>query len=67
MLPIPVTGAATLAFMVPVDTPPNAIVFGTGLVTIPDTMRAGVLVNLAGTVINTALAFLLIVPMPVPR
>jgi sodium-dependent dicarboxylate transporter 2/3/5 len=63
MLLIPVTMAASLAFMMPVGTPPNAIVFGTGLVTIPDMMRAGVLLNLAGILLNTALAFLLIGPM----
>jgi len=63
MLLIPVTMAASLAFMMPVGTPPNAIVFGTGLVTIPDMIRAGVLLNLAGIVVNTALAFLLVGPM----
>jgi len=63
MLLIPVTMAASLAFMMPVGTPPNAIVFGTGLVTIADMIRAGVLLNLAGIVVNTALAVLLIGPM----
>jgi solute carrier family 13 (sodium-dependent dicarboxylate transporter), member 2/3/5 len=58
-----VTMAASLAFMMPVGTPPNAIVFGTGLVTIADMIRAGVLLNLAGIVVNTALAVLLIGPM----
>ena len=55
--------AASLAFMMPVGTPPNAIVFGTGLVTIPDMVRAGVWLNLAGIAVNTALAFLLIGPL----
>jgi sodium-dependent dicarboxylate transporter 2/3/5 len=67
LLLIPVTMAASLAFMMPVGTPPNAIVFGTGLVTIPDMIRAGVLLNLAGILVNTALAFLLIGPLLAAR
>ena len=67
MLLVPVTMAASLAFMMPVGTPPNAIVFGTGLVTIADMIRAGVLLNLVGIVINTALAFLLIGPLLASR
>jgi sodium-dependent dicarboxylate transporter 2/3/5 len=67
LLLIPVTMAASLAFMMPVGTPPNAIVFGTGLVTIPDMVRAGVLLNLAGILLNTALAFLLIGPLLAAR
>lgn len=38
---IPATLGASCAFMMPVGTPPNAIVFGTGLVRIPQMMRAG--------------------------
>jgi sodium-dependent dicarboxylate transporter 2/3/5 len=40
----------------PVATPPNAIVFGTGMVTQRDMMRAGLVLNLCFTVILTALA-----------
>jgi sodium-dependent dicarboxylate transporter 2/3/5 len=63
LLLVPVTLAASLAFMMPVGTPPNAIVFGTGLVTIPDMIRAGIWLNLAGIVVNTTLAFVLIGPL----
>lgn len=38
--------SASCAFMMPVATPPNAIVFGTGHVTIPQMARAGFLLNL---------------------
>ncbi|MDO9097277.1 MAG: DASS family sodium-coupled anion symporter [Candidatus Methanoperedens sp.] len=38
--------SASLAFMLPVATPPNAIVYGTGYVTIPQMAKAGVWMNL---------------------
>ena len=46
-LMIPVALAASCAFMMPVATPPNAIVFASGAVTIPHMARAGLLLNLA--------------------
>ncbi|MFU8767814.1 MAG: SLC13 family permease [Candidatus Methanoperedens sp.] len=44
---------ASLAFMLPVATPPNAIVFGTGYVTIPQMARAGIWMNLMSIAIIT--------------
>jgi sodium-dependent dicarboxylate transporter 2/3/5 len=41
--------------MMPVGTPPNAIVFGTGLVRLPQMMKAGFWLNLAGILVITAL------------
>jgi len=67
LLLLPCTLAASLAFMMPVGTPPNAIVFGTGLVTIPQMVRAGFLLNLAGIVIVTAFAWLVIGPVLAAR
>ena len=63
VLLIPCTLAASLAFMMPVGTPPNAIVFGTGLVKIPQMVRAGVMLNLCGIVLVTAFAYLVILPL----
>jgi len=46
LLAIPTALAASCAFMMPVATPPNAIVYGTGAITIPQMARAGVWLNL---------------------
>ena len=51
VLTVPVTIAASCAFMLPVATPPNAIVFSTGRVSIPQMARAGILLNLIGIII----------------
>lgn len=48
LLLVPATLAATCAFMLPVGTPPNAIVFGTGTVTIAQMARGGFIMNLLG-------------------
>jgi sodium-dependent dicarboxylate transporter 2/3/5 len=52
--------AASSAYMMPVGTPPNAIVFGTGLVRMPQMVRAGFVLNLVGIVVITALGWWLI-------
>ena len=51
VLTVPVTIAASCAFMLPVATPPNAIVFATGRLTIPQMARAGILLNLISIII----------------
>jgi sodium-dependent dicarboxylate transporter 2/3/5 len=50
------TLGASSAYMMPVGTPPNAIVFGTGLVRLPQMMWAGFWLNLAGILVITVLA-----------
>jgi sodium-dependent dicarboxylate transporter 2/3/5 len=51
MLTVPITIAASCAFMLPVATPPNAIVFATGAISIPQMVKAGFFLNLIGIVI----------------
>jgi sodium-dependent dicarboxylate transporter 2/3/5 len=59
LLMVPATLSASCAFMLPVATPPNAIIFGTGKVRVSQMARAGVLLNLLGAVLITLGIFLL--------
>jgi sodium-dependent dicarboxylate transporter 2/3/5 len=63
LLIIPAGIAASCAFMLPVATPPNAIVFGSGRVTIPQMSRAGFRLNLIGIVVLTVLTYAWIIPV----
>ncbi|HEV2147675.1 MAG TPA: DASS family sodium-coupled anion symporter [Longimicrobiaceae bacterium] len=56
---VPAALAASCAFMMPVATPPNAIVYGSGAVTVPQMARAGFLLNLAFVVLVTLWGWLL--------
>ena len=58
-LTVPITIAASCAFMLPVATPPNAIVFSTGRITIPQMVRAGFILNITGIIIVTLIALYL--------
>jgi sodium-dependent dicarboxylate transporter 2/3/5 len=53
VLMIPATLSNSLAFMMPVGTPPNAIVYGSGHVRIVDMVRYGFVLNLIGAAIVT--------------
>ncbi len=57
---IPATLASSLAFMLPTATPPNAIIFGTGRVSIDRMMKTGFSLNFLGIVIITLMTYLLI-------
>ncbi|MGE4527005.1 MAG: SLC13 family permease, partial [Rhodospirillaceae bacterium] len=52
IMAIPVALGASLAFSLPVATPPNAIVFGSGLIRVPDMFKSGMTYNLIGIVIS---------------
>ncbi len=46
LLVVPVTLASSCAFMMPISTPPNAIVYSSGYITMKEMMRAGVWLNI---------------------
>jgi solute carrier family 13 (sodium-dependent dicarboxylate transporter), member 2/3/5 len=54
VLLVPAALAATCSFMLPVGTPPNAIVFASGHITIGQMARAGLWLNLIGVILITA-------------
>ena len=62
LLIFPAAIAASCAFMLPVATPPNAIVFGSGHVSIPQMCKAGLWLNLIGIVLVTLLTMYLLQP-----
>jgi len=63
LLMVPAAISASCAFMLPVATPPNAIVFASGYVTVPQMARAGLWLNLIGVILVTALVYLIVAPI----
>ncbi len=57
LLMIPATLSASCAFMLPVATPPNAIVFGSGRIKISEMTRVGVFINIIGIIIITLMFY----------
>lgn len=63
LLIVPACVAASCAFMLPVATPPNAIVFGSGLVSVPQMSRAGFWLNIVAIALIPLLTFAIALPV----
>lgn len=62
LLLAPAALSASFAFMLPVATPPNAIVFGSGCVTIPQMAKSGLGLNIIGIFLVTLVTYFLFIP-----
>jgi solute carrier family 13 (sodium-dependent dicarboxylate transporter), member 2/3/5 len=76
LLMIPATLSNSLAFMMPVGTPPNAIAYGTGRVRIGQMVRYGFVLNIIGAIVVTLFCWQLLplvfdysapLPPPIPK
>ena len=61
LLMIPAAMSASCAFMLPVATAPNAIIYGSGRVTVARMAREGFILNLIGAVVISGLCYLFFV------
>ena len=60
LLMVGATVAASCAFMLPVATPPNAVVFGSGYLRIPDMVRAGIWMNIISILLLSIICYFLL-------
>ncbi len=60
ILMVGATIAASCAFMLPVATPPNAVVFGSGYLTIPDMMKKGFWLNIISIILIIVIIYYLL-------
>jgi sodium-dependent dicarboxylate transporter 2/3/5 len=59
LLMIPATLSASCAFMMPVATPPNAIIFGSGRLSVGEMARVGIVLNLVGALVIAGVIYTL--------
>jgi len=57
LLMVPATLSASMAFMLPVATPPNAIIFGTSRISIAQMAKAGLILNILGAILITLFTY----------
>ena len=57
---IPTTIAASCAFMLPIATPPNAVIFGSGKINIKDMVKVGIRLNLVSVITVTTLTLIIL-------
>jgi solute carrier family 13 (sodium-dependent dicarboxylate transporter), member 2/3/5 len=62
LLMMPAAVSASCAFMLPIATPPNAIVFSSGAITMGDMARKGILLNIVGVITITLATIFYLVP-----
>ena len=62
LLMIPATISASMAFMLPVATPPNAIVFSSGRIKMSEMVRVGLVLNLVIAVIVACFVYYIVLP-----
>jgi sodium-dependent dicarboxylate transporter 2/3/5 len=60
---LPATISASCAFMLPVATPPNAIVFGSGHVRMSQMVKSGIVLNFTGVVLISLCMYLIVLPL----
>lgn len=60
LLMVPATISASYGFMMPVGTPPNAIVFGTGMIPMAHMAREGLALNFIGIAVISTVCYLLV-------
>ena len=63
LLMIPATFACSCAFMLPSGTGPNAVIFGSGRVSIPEMSKTGFWLNLMSVVVLSIVMVLVAVPL----
>ena len=63
LLMLPVTLAASMAFMMPIATPPNAIVFASGQLKIMDMVKTGIIINFIAITLITCFTYFWGIPL----
>jgi sodium-dependent dicarboxylate transporter 2/3/5 len=63
LIMLPATISASCAFMLPVATPPNAIVFSSGHVRMADMVRTGIILNLIGVLLVSLVLYAIVLPL----